>query len=98
MFTVHVALDQAQVTIDFFLRAYCPNIYTVHIGEKNFKCKKCDMAFACNSLRHHHNQKVHEGVEFHCDACGKDFAFKKGLQRNMLTVHEGKKDFECKMI
>ena len=53
------------------------------------------MAFACNSMRHHHNKKVHEGVEFCCDICGKDFAFKKGLRRHIITVHEGKKDFEC---
>ena len=43
------------------------------------KCGKCDVAFQCNSTRHHHNQKVHEAVEFLCDICGKDFAFKKGL-------------------
>ena len=65
-----------------------------HLGEKNFKCDKCDMAFAYNETRYHHNQKVHEGVEFRCDICCKDFAFKKGLRRHIRNVHEiGKKNF-----
>ena len=34
------------------------------------------------------NQKVHEGVEFSCDKCGKDFAFKKGLRRHISKFHK----------
>ena len=60
-----------------------------HLGEKNFKCEKCDMAFACNSLRYHHIQKVHDGIEFRCHLCGKDFAYKKGLRRHIKNVHDG---------
>ena len=63
-----------------------------HLGEKNFKCDKCDMAFAYSGTRYHHNQKVHEEIEFHCDICGKDFPFKRGLRRHIRNVHEvGKK-------
>jgi hypothetical protein len=36
-----------------------------------------------------HNQKVHEGVEFCCDICGKDFALKKVLRRHISTFHKG---------
>jgi len=60
-----------------------------HLGEKNFKCEKCDMRFSCNAMRYHHNQKVHEGVEFRCHICGKDFSFKKGLRRHIKNVHDG---------
>ena len=59
-----------------------------HLGEKNFKCDKCHKAFAGNSARYHHNKKVHEGVEFHCQICGKNFAYKKGLQRHKVNVHK----------
>ena len=31
------------------------------------------------------------GVEFCCDICGKDFAFKRGLRRHIGNVHEVKK-------
>ena len=78
-----------QNTIDFIFLAK-------HLGEKNFKCEKCDMAFACNSMRYHHNQKVHEGIEFRCHICGKDFAFKKGLRRHIRNVHEVGKGLESR--
>ena len=47
------------------------------------------MRFSCNAMRYHHNQKVHEGVEFRCHICGKDFSFKKGLRRHIKNVHDG---------
>ena len=69
---------------------FCDFIFLAkHLGEKNFKCEKCDMAFACNSLRYHHIQKVHDGIEFRCHLCGKDFAYKKGLRRHIKNVHDG---------
>jgi hypothetical protein len=30
-------------------------------------------------------------LEFHCDICGKDFAFKRGLRRHIGNVHEVRK-------
>ena len=85
----HSRSEQKQNTIDFIFLAK-------HLGEKNFKCEKCDMAFACNSMRYHHNQKVHEGIEFRCHICGKDFAFKKGLRRHIRNVHEVGKGLESR--
>jgi len=69
-----------------------------HLGEKNFKCDKCDMAFGCNSERYHHNLKVHEGVEFRCHICGKDFAYKKGLRRHIRNVHEVGKGLDARRL
>jgi len=69
-----------------------------HLGEKNFKCDKCDMAFGCNSERYHHNLKIHEGVEFRCHICGKDFAYKKGLRRHIRNVHEVGKGLDARRL
>jgi len=69
-----------------------------HLGEKNFPCDKCDMRFDCNSARYHHILKIHEGVEFRCHFCGKDFAYKKGLRRHIRNVHEVVKGLETKRL
>ena len=40
------------------------------------------------------NKKVQEGVEFHCEICDKNFAYKKRLQRHKGNIHKVEKVFK----
>ena len=45
---------------------------------------------------------IENELEFHCDKCGKDFAFKRGLQRHIGNVHTHslllRSDLTCLLI
>ena len=58
-----------------------------HMDEKAHKCKECGLAFKWNTDLRTHFLKVHQGVKFCCDICGKEFMNSKCQKRHMLTVH-----------
>ena len=46
---------------------------------------------AKKGVEHPYEDSLSVEVEFRCDKCGKDFAFKRGLQRHIGNVHEVRK-------
>ena len=42
-----------------------------------------------------HNRKVHEGVKFRCEECGKQFGRKSTRTAHFKVVHEEKKPYKC---
>ena len=64
----------------------------VHEGIKDFKCDKCDKAFASITTLKTHITYVHTNKRDHiCEDCGKAFATKSAVNRHFLTVHKGVK-------
>lgn len=67
-----------------------------HSEERNFKCDVCDKAFKLKGelVRHY---KSHTSKQFECThpGCGKKFSFECNLERHIMTVHMGVKNFEC---
>ena len=64
-----------------------------HLQEKSYECKfaDCGMAFKWGSDLRIHVQKVHEGIKFSCDICGKEFMDPKGQKRHMINIHGSEK-------
>ena len=68
----------------------------VHTGEDTFKCKECtNIGFKSYEHLRLHNLKVHKGVKFICDICGKEFSFKDQVKRHVEGVHNKEKNFKC---
>ena len=58
------------------------------MGEKPFKCKECDNVAYNNSFSLKiHVMKVHQGVKFLCDICGKDFWSNKHRRQHIRGIH-----------
>ena len=71
-------------------------------GNLDFNQRRKFFTTVFTSTRYHRNQKIHEGIEFRCDICGKDFVFKRGLQRHIGNVHTHslllRSDLTCLLI
>ena len=60
----------------------------VHTGEDTFKCKECtNIGFKSYEHLRLHNLKVHKGVKFICDICGKEFSTPAVKSKHMSVVH-----------
>ena len=60
----------------------------MHSDGANFKCKECtntNVAFRNYRLLRIHILKVHKGIRFICDICGKEFT-----QPDILNKHKNK--------
>ena len=44
-----------------------------------------------------HIKAVHEGVKFKCESCNKEFNKKQIMRRHMKYIHEGQRNFSCKI-
>ena len=62
------------------------------------KCAKCSFTTR-NGTQHlkEHNRRVHEGVLFKCDICGKTARRKGGIDDHKRRMHEGVKRFKCSL-
>ena len=66
---------------------YFFNILAVHLGERSHQCKQCDETFRYIENLHLHTKKVHEGIKFKCNQCGKELFNNRGLKRHLLKSH-----------
>ena len=77
-------------------------ILAVHLGERNHQCKQCDETFRYIENLHLHTKKVHEGIKFKCNQCGKELFNNRGLKRHLLKSHgvvlEKKNDIQNQKI
>ncbi|KAK7063002.1 hypothetical protein SK128_024079 [Halocaridina rubra] len=80
---------------ELFFNSYKAHML-IHLGIKNFKCHRCDMAFSRKETLHYHMQK-HTGVkDFKCSDCGAEFTRKVHFQRHIKT-HTGEREFKCEI-
>ncbi|CAB0044739.1 unnamed protein product, partial [Trichogramma brassicae] len=69
---------------------------TIHEGQKNYVCDKCEKKFGQKGNLLIHQKAVHEGrKDYACDDCGKKFGQKSHLLCHQRTVHEGRKNYAC---
>ena len=60
----------------------------MHTGEENFKCKECaNAAFKNYEHLRIHVLKVHKGIRFICDTCGKEFTTPGVLNKHVRKIH-----------
>jgi len=72
----------------YYKRKLEEHIPRVHTGEDTFKCKECtNIGFKSYEHLRLHNLKVHKGVKFICDICGKEFSTPAVKSKHMSVVH-----------
>ena len=72
------------------------NIYVVHEGHKDHKCKSCGKSFSQPGNLKKHIHKIHKGHKDHkCVFCGKSFSLGQSLKRHIYTIHEDHKYHKC---
>ena len=92
MFVTYVALQQS---IDWLTFAH---IETVHeIGDKQFKCEKCQFTTFSKRAISNYTMDVHEKKRtFICEECGYATKYWSLLKMHMDSVHKlGEKKFKC---
>ncbi|VVC98046.1 unnamed protein product [Leptidea sinapis] len=67
---------------------------TVHMGEKNHPCTRCDKSFATRYAMLKHCETHSELRPYNCDVCGKKFKNKKGLSVHM-DIHNNRRRYKC---
>jgi len=61
---------------------------TVDSAETEFRCEVCCKVYAnVGSLNIH--KRIHEGLTYPCERCGKEFTQRVNLTRHILAVHQG---------
>ena len=71
------------------------HIKEVHSAEK-IKCTECPKTYTRQEQLDYHIKKVHQAVStnYKCDICGKDFKYKRNLNRHKDETHAGG-HFKC---
>ena len=78
-------------------RKLCKHInYNHNNTEKAFYCNICAKSFQAQNITSH-NKSVHGGNCYNCKLCGKSFSNAGNLNKHILRVHEGHKDFKCEI-
>ncbi|XP_069363825.1 zinc finger protein 497-like isoform X21 [Maniola hyperantus] len=55
-----------------------------HMGEKQFRCELCNLAFEYKRQLDHHSIKHTQLKPFKCDVCGKCFRWRNNLKKHMM--------------
>ena len=73
------------------------HLVTAHaVGERRFKCDKCDKSYATSSAYKNHYQSNHEKSElYQCELCPKTFWVKDYLKTHIRVVHEKHRPHKC---
>ncbi|XP_073964027.1 uncharacterized protein [Choristoneura fumiferana] len=65
-----------------------------HMGERNYKCDQCDMAFCTQKGLKQHEYRHSDARDFTCDFCSKAFKTLKYLRLH-TKIHLNDKRYVC---
>ena len=81
---------------------YEKNNFNIHminahgIGERKFKCDKCDKSFATKYILNKHYESHHARTTlYQCDQCPKTFWLKSYLDTHVKMMHENYRPHKC---
>ena len=71
-------------------KLFMSGIKTLHEGQRNYKCKSCEKAFAESR---NHIKKIHKGQRnYKYESCEKSFAEPRN---HIKIVHKGQSNYKC---